>query len=1593
MANLENNNDSENKKSVTEKISDSVNKGAENVENTVKQATELASDAINHPIETAQELGKQVAKDITTYSWWAKLLLILFYSALGLFTLIFIVLNLNITKQWAADEALKFLNKDFKASIKTEKVEVNFFGDVTITGLTIKDYKGLEFIKARQVKANSDWIRLIKGAVSGNSNSLNFNSIKVDTADIKVITYKGDSISNFIRYIDLWDSGKPRDPKKPPFTMDARVLILNTKASIINQNSPGEAGKWLNAVNVNLIAPKVKVIGPEVTANINNFTFTSERHGKKHFVDTFSTELSVNKKLLSLKDLTFNTSHSLLQGDIIFNLHPETGWQDFSNKVSWDMNVKSGSQLSGYDISYFVTQWDNYKPFNLSGKMNGPLNNFTLNNFLLGNRDVDIQTNTMSFKNLLKGNFDIETQRLSAEFTYIDLKAMMPTFISDKMKNFADDFGRLKYNGTASVTPEKVYIQKGDLITGIGQAQIQNFSLTEFSTDTPKYEGRAQLQNFNTSVITKSNAVGLLSGDFILKGQSFDVNKMIIETNSNIHRIEIMGQSYQNATLIGTLNHRKYNGLVNVNDPNLQGSVNGLIDFSTPKLYADIKADFKRLNLGYLTGTGQNQIVTGAVDGKIAMTNLNDLMVDATLNNVNIYANNEKIEIPNGHIKSHLESGKRYIDIHAPGAAIGTLNGDFNLGDLAGMIENGLNKILVGPEPPKKYLGQNFDMNFDVSQGLISYFLPDLKIPYGAHIDGSFDGNTNNLILNADIEKIIYLMQKEEDIDDAKKALSILNADVDLSDIKPKQDSAIVDQLLVRINTANREQQIFTFIRRAQLGQNILKSAKITGQNINNEKLHVIADFQLGTPEREAEDKMKTYAINFNQYTNEYGDYVVKFDPTSLNINHVTWEIDADPNLNHSITYKKQSGVILAENIRFFSENSELFVKNARFKSGKDFEGDLEIKNLDIGKLFGMTANGNTMDFRGVANGTINIKKSDQYLEPIIDVKINEIKMGNKDIGDLIVTAKNSSQVNVYDIEAKIISGDFLGNNKLHVLGTVDNNTPSPTIDIKADMKDFDIAFSQQFVTGIFSNMRGKANGILSISGPMNEIDYSGDIALSNFGLKLDFTGVDYSFEDTVIPLSKGFAGLNNVKVKDGRSNSKGSISGFILFETISSMAVNLIMTADNLLILNSTQQDNDLFWGRVYGQGDLYVSGPVSGLEIATPNMRALNNSVFTFNSSSTSNVDEFKMLRFLKEDKLGSIIVEEKKKSGAGMNIDFSVAVDKGTSVNVLVGEDVGDISVRGDSDEIRFRMSRSGVVSLDGDYYVDNGTFVSKAILERTFQIARGSSIKWDSDPMTPALDIRANYVRTVSNTGEYLGMSALPPINVLLGVGITGTLSNPLIALSVDAPDVSTQLKETLATKMSNEDEKVIQFGSILVMNSFNVSNSGGFDINVSNQLESTGYNMLFKQLGSVLNTISNEFQVDLNYLKGDQGSNTGDRANASVSIAVSPRVTIKTGLGVPITKTENTTNQYLSGEGTIEYDWSKKNDGTRLFRIYSKPSNIGLVAGGGNAYANQTYGVGAVYSKSFSRLFKRKNKNNKQDSVKNSNDSIQKVLQK
>lgn len=1510
---------------------------------------------------------------------WIKIPLWILAGLVGVLLMIFVAINLPITKNWIAQQAINYLNKDLKTQLAFDKIDINYFGDIKLYGVSAKDHKGNVFLKAKELRADSDWIALAK-----NTRNIKFKAIDVKELDLKVITYKGDSIANFIHFINLFDDGKPADPNKPPFELRSGISLSNSKVSIINQNSEGDAGKWLDANDVNLKLNHLLVRGSEVSANLQNLSFITDRWGKKHSLKTFSTQFSINKEALALNDLTLKTNHTLLKGQLKFNLN-NGSWEDFGNKVKWEMEVEKGSHISGYDISYFVADWDNYKPLNLAGTMEGVLNRFHLKNFILSAEEVVFATPSIKIANILDHSFLIESEKLSTDFTYKKLRETLPKFIAQKMGNAADDFGRLKYNGKLYIDPLRIST-KGNLITGVGQAKIDHFVLTDFSNNgTPKFEGIVEVENLNVATITKTEPVGLISGKFNLKGESFDLNTMKLNTNSNIYSIEILDKKLHNIVLDGYLSQKKYNGIIKINDTPARADIDGTIDFSTSRILADLQANIQHLNIHYFTESKESQVVSGKIDGKIAMTNINDLQLDADFKNINFVSKTQKFFIPTTSLKTYLEKGNRTIALNAPNAIQGVISGKYNLSDLSKMVQNGVEKILIGTPSHRFYKGQYFDMDFIIQKDFVNYFEPNIILSNnGMKILGSYKGNNNDLILNTEADYIKYIILTTAEVSEEDIALAKSNPDYKIPEPEVKRDSVVANAVAIRINTTNPEEQIVANIGRIQYQNNVLKNFNLLGKNEGNKTLHLIANVKYGTPIDEEDEKLKNYAVHLKQSVNANNDLVFQFEPTQVNFNKFAWQVDTSQALDHYIIYKKKTGEIIANNLRIYSDDSEIFL-NGIFKDSKNFNADIRVQNMEIDKLLALKE-GNQIDIKGIANGSMKINMNKENLEPIIDLKISDILMNGKEMGDFVINAQNSQQTNIYDIYAEINSPNVLSDNNLELKGTIDNNSKTPVVDLTTNLKDFNLEFAQEFVKMVFGNFRGKANGEVKISGKINDLNYFGDIKLNDFGLKLLFTGVDYIFDDATISLSRGTALINPVNVKDLRKNSKGNMSGAIYFENISDMAIQLFVNADNLLLLDTQQKDFNLFWGRVYGKGDLYVSGPVSKLDISTPDaMQVLGGSSFTFNSNFTTNVDEFKMLRFLKEDKKKGIVRTEKKEQGVNMNIDFSVNVDKGSIVNVLVGNDMGDISVRGNSEKLRFRMFRSGNIMLNGAYSVDSGTYVSKAILEKTFQIARGSHLVWDGNPMAPQLNIKANYKRTITNVGQYLGVGAIQPVDVILGVNISETLLNPKVDLSISAPDVSSQIQETLASKLSNDDERIIQFGSILMLNSFNIMNaSDGFSIDTSGVIESTGYSLLFKQLGSVINTLSREFQIDIDYIKNNENPEFGNRANANMTFMLSPRVKIKTGFGVPLSKTNTQGNaDYLSGEGTIEYDWSKANDGSRLWRIYSKPSNIGLVAGiTGNA--NQTYGGGVVYSKNFNSFFRRKNKTE----TKKDNDTIQ-----
>ena len=144
-----------------------------------------------------------------------------------------------------------------------------------------------------------------------------------------------------------------------------------------------------------------------------------------------------------------------------------------------------------------------------------------------------------------------------------------------------------------------------------------------------------------------------------------------------------------------------------------------------------------------------------------------------------------------------------------------------------------------------------------MQQKLISYFLPDVYIPSGAHVKGAYIGDTNDLNLDADVPSLKYVMTKKEEIKEADRALARLNPQYKIEEKAVVTDSAVVDSIHLKINTALHQEQILANIQKIKYNKNIVRDIVLKGTNEDDKILHIASTFKVGNESQDAPENLK----------------------------------------------------------------------------------------------------------------------------------------------------------------------------------------------------------------------------------------------------------------------------------------------------------------------------------------------------------------------------------------------------------------------------------------------------------------------------------------------------------------------------------------------------------------------------------------------------------------------------------------------------------------------------------------------------------------------------------------------------------------
>ncbi|WP_395092291.1 translocation/assembly module TamB domain-containing protein [Vaginella massiliensis] len=1482
-----------------------------------------------------------------------RVILVLFIVILTLMLSLTIAIQIPAVQTWAAKKAVVELNKTFHTQIALESVDIDFFGRIYLNGLSTKDDRGLEFLQVKQMETSMNIWSLLNNLVINKENKIDLDEIQLNEPKFQIITYKGDSIANLMKFINSFSSKEEKEPS--PFTLDGNLIIKNGELLLRNENKLPQDQVWVDAKKLNADIRDFSMVDGDITADVKQLAFETMRRGEHYVVKNLSGKAVYNQKEIRIDELSLQTNDSNLKGDLLLDTSAENALSDFVNKVVWNADIQNGSYVNFKDIRYFATNFDKNSTVHIFGKVYGPLNKMVFTNLELVGEDNYIAARNLQLTNMLDGDLRMNSNQLKVRTSYQKLKKLLPTFIASNLPVFIDRFGSMNYDGNIDLDPQNILI-KGNAITGLGRANINALISNYSDSKNLRYKGTVDANNLNLRQITEVKDLGYTSGRLNFDGVGTDLANIKLDVNGKLTYLDLMGKRYQNLTVNGLLKNYTYNGKFLINDPHLKADFDGHIDFSGKPYRLNFDTTLNYIDLDYL-GLTKNigAKIRGVLKGDFSLTNLNDFVGTLAIHDVYFRSKSDTLNVASAFIDSKISNGIKNLNVNIPEYIQGEINGRFVLTEIADAVNNTLVPIVPSFRAKQVSPHQEFTVDLLIKDNILAYFNPDIVIAPDTSVKAYINSDQNTFQANIDSDAIAYGNIK------AYNALLNLDTTVDENMINAKVDSLLINTIAVR-----------------EIDINSIPK---------NDTLMINANFNVGAIDNPMKFDLNLFHTLQDRHILEFG-----FAPSTFNLEETVWTINKEnsPDTN-KIILDMNTKRMTVEDISLNYANQQLLVSGV-YNNNEDFKFDGNFQNLVLSQLIPKDLlKGISVD--GVANGDVNVIRTHNELKPTLAMTIDNLELNEYQLGNLALNGGYNNVQNVFDVELSLEQGLI---QSLYINGFIDNNPETPELNLVANFDDFNIGFVEGFLSSVFANMRGAISGEVDFTGKITEPNFEGDMRVRDLGFKFLYLGTDYLFAGTnTIHVAKeggsqGTIMLDNITFTDTFYKTKGLVDGAILFRGFSEWFLNLSFTSNNLLVMNTTMKDNDLLYGRVFADGYFDIFGPVAGLDIVA-RADIKENSELTINTSSTVIEQEKKRLvRFVPEQDIQEV-PEEERTAPKGMSIDMLVNAYPTAKINLVLDAATNDMATaRGTAEGLSVKLDNAGF-NIDGNYVIESGTYSFRQsgipLLNKDFSIRKGSSINFSGNPLDANLDITAVYERTVSNVGEYLGVGLSQLYDVQLIIEIQENLSSPVINYGIEIPRGSSDMNAQLASRFSNNpDEETMQFVYILMTGKF--GNTATLTSSLESGLIDSGADLGLSAIAGALTSLLGGVELDIQYIDGSDQSYTNDKLRYSLSYQINNRLRISGSYGMAVT---NEYQENFDGNMNLQYDISRLNNGSLMLNAFTRPTTFGVQAGNVNQL-NQSFGAGISYNTSFDtfgEVFKRvrgdERKEQIQDSVNFIND--------
>jgi hypothetical protein len=1473
--------------------------------------------------------------------------LIIFLGIIIMFpTLLYFALQVPAIQTGLVKRITSHFSAELQSTISIGRLEYRFFNRLYLRDILIKDKNNDTLLYSADLTAGVRNIDL-KGK------SFRLGKVSLTEPKIQLITDSTGQM-NLNWYLAQLKNPADSAKKKGNTIISIEKIELNNGSFALINHEPGrkKPGGKVDFGNLRLDSIKADIedfrIGDDTTRlSIYDLAFR-EKSGIP--VKQMRGSFMLSGPNIIFRTLFLHTDNTILNlAELSMKADSMSSFGNFIEKVKLNIQLEKSLVFTS-DLRYFAAIPEGLdESISLSGKFTGTVAELRGRDVMLsyGNHtSVDCNFDLSGLPDIENAYIYIGVNKLQTNARDIE-KMKIPTKKKFEVPAVLYKLGNITFSGSfTGFTTD--FVTYGEFNTAQGNIRT-DISLRPDESDRYRMKGLLSGSFINLGALSDSKILGRLNVRANVDGIASSFNKFSGKLKGTIDSVEINKYSYRNIDLNGNFTEKTWDGSINVTDRNIRMDLLGMLNFSDTIPEFDFTLNLANADLYKLkiekkdTTSAVSMLLTANFKG----SSIDNLDGEIKLLNSTITKNGKTMDLYDFSVRTYNERSTPVLSLRTD-FVNADIRGQYNFKGLKTLMNTtlaGIMPSMFSPKKSKEHFENNFtfDINFRNTDEINAFMGTGILLADKSYIRGSVTPDTAiNITASTPLINIKNILFRDLSIN-IKSSGSLLHAGLNTSSVMLPGATNLKD---FRMNFNTRPDN-FTFYVDWDNKDKVLERGNITARGAVSES------------------------------TSGSGKPVLRIDidSTLIYTANTPWTI------SHS-SVVIDSNAVKVDRIHIGTEGRSYNIFGAVSENLKDTL-HLQFSGIDISPLNNIGKKSEKVDttriqmnIKGYLDGGVSITNVYKNMLLQGDISIDNFSILGSEYGDISVNAAYNNLRRVVEINA---GNNLNGTRMLDINGYYDPSYKKINLDFLT--KHLPVEALNPLLKVFASGIRGFASGKVNLSGTTDNLMMNGALMAENVSVKINYLQTVYKINDSIRFDKEGFR-FNNVRFTDADARP-ATINGIVKHKNFRNYSADLTITLSNdFMALNTTLENNPIFYGKVYGSGVVKIkAGPnLLSFDISA---KTGKNTKFSIPLNSSLSVSEYPFISFVDPSNLKENDVRPPAaapKIGLDINIDLTVTPD--AVAELIFDPRVGDIMSGSGSGILNITMNPKGDFAIRGDYTLETGNYLFTLgnVLAKKFEVENGGKIMFNGVLDDAEIDLMAKYNKFNTSLYPVVQLESFrnEKVSVEPQLILTGKLFNPTVKFEVNLPNADENTKAYLRNAIASDEEMSRQFLYLLVTQKFYSEqtgiSSGTSNVSGTSAVAATTFEMISNQLSNWISQINENFNLGVSYKPG-----SGDKVMNPDEVGVNFETHVLDDRIMVSGNFDYKTNAEAADRLTGDFDFSTRITDKLRFKVFNRFNDNSLMQS--SIRGPYTQGIGIFFSQDFKKisdLFRKKNKEMKKE---------------